>query len=220
MILYIKLLAKITLPSSFKCEPSSNKFSEQMLLLSIHPNPFNLKARSSMLFTAIALSVNIFCALHINDEIKTSFTLLSLHCRPIFTIHSAISVSVSYLLLISLQPICSIKTSGVSSFKIGFTYVSICFRVAPISGLNRVLHLFNFELNSFLEIPLIILVPRMYVFRPNFTALLKSVLSGTIAVVALFIWRCTRSLSRYLFTTGDGLRVFCVAKLFICRSMV
>ena len=173
-----------------------------------------------MLFTAITLSFNLFCALHINDEIKTSFTLLSLHCRPIFTIRSAISVSVSCLLLISFQSMCSIKTSGVSSFKIGFTYFFICFRVAPINGLNRVLHLFNFELNSFLQIPLIILVPRIYVFRPNFTALLKSVLPGTIVVVAFFIWRCTKSLSGYLFTTGDDLHVFCFAKLFICRLMV
>ena len=121
-----------------------------MLLLSINPNSFNLQTRFSMLFTTINILFNFFCALHINDEIKTSFTLLSLHCRPISTIHSAISVSVSCLLLISQQPMCSIKTSGVSSFKIGFTYVSICFRVAPINGLNRVLHLLNFELNSFL----------------------------------------------------------------------
>ena len=136
-----------------------------MLLLSINPNPFNLQTGFSMLFTAITLSFNLFCALHINNEIKILFTLLSLHYQPIFTIHSAISVSVSCLFPISLQPMCSIKTSGVSSFKSGFTYVSICFRVAPINGLNRVLHLFNFELNSFLRIPLIILVPRIYVLR-------------------------------------------------------
>ena len=140
-----------------------------------------------MLFRAITLSFNLFCALHINDEIKTSFTLISLHCRPILTIHSAISFSVSCLLPISLQPMCSIKTSGVSSFKIGFTYVSICFRVTPISGLNWVLHLFSFDLNSFLRIPYIILVPRIYVLRPNFKALLKSVLVCTIDVVAFFI---------------------------------
>ena len=194
---YIKLLAKITLPSSFKCKPSSNKFSAQMLLLSINPNSFNLQTRFRMLFTAITLSFNFFCALHINDEIKTSFTLFSLHCRPILTIHSAISFSVSYLLPISLQPMCSIKTSGVSSFKIGFTYVSICFRVAPINGLNRVLHLFSFELNSFLRIPLIILVPKIYIFRPNFTALLKSVLPGTIYVVIYLIPRRYLMQSRY-----------------------
>ena len=141
-----------------------------------------------MLVTAITLSFNLFCALHINDEIKTSFMLLSLHCRPILTIHSAISFYVSCLLPISLQPMCCIKTPGVSSFRIGFTYVSICFRVAPINGLNRVLHLFSFELNSFLRTPLIILLPRIYVFGPNFTALLKSVLPGTIDVVAFFIW--------------------------------
>ena len=140
---YIKLLAKITLPSSFKCKPSTNKLSAQMLLLSINPNPFNLQTRFRMLFTAITLSFNLYCALHINDEIKTSFTLLSLDS-------SAISFSVSCLLPISLQPVCSIKTSGVSSFQIDFTYVSICFRVAPINGLNRVLHLFSFELNSVL----------------------------------------------------------------------
>ena len=118
-----------------------------------------------MLFTAITLSFNLFSALHINYEIKTSFTLLSLHCRPILTIHSAILFSVSCLLPVSLQPMCSIKTSGVSSFKIGFTHVSICFRVTPINGLNQVLHLFSFELNSFLRLLLIILVLRIYVFR-------------------------------------------------------
>ena len=172
----------------FKCKLSSNKFSAQMLLLSINPNPFNLQIRFRMLFTAITLSFNLFCAPHINDEIKTSFTLLSLHCRPMLTTHSAISFSVSYLLPVSLQPMCSIKTSGVSSFKIGFTYVSIYFIVAPKNGLNRVLHLFSFELNSFLRIPLTILVPRIYIFGPNFTALLRSVLPGTIDVVAFFIW--------------------------------
>ena len=76
----------------------------------------------------------------------------------------AISFSVSCLLPISLQPMCNIETSGVSSFKIGFIYVSICFRVTPINGLNRILHLFNFELNSFFRIPLILLVCRTYVF--------------------------------------------------------
>ena len=118
------MLAKITLP--------------QLSLLSINPNSFNLQTRFRMLFTAIILSLNLFCALHINDEIKTPFTLFSLHYRPIFTMHFAISFSVSCFLPISLQPICSIKTSGVSSFKIGFTYVSICSRVAPINVLNRV----------------------------------------------------------------------------------
>ena len=92
-----------------------------MLLLSINPNPFNLQTRFRMLFTAITLLFNLFCALHINDEIKTSFTLLSLHCRPILTIYSAISFSISCLLPISLQPMGNIKTPGVSSFKIGFT---------------------------------------------------------------------------------------------------
>ena len=175
-----------------------------MLLLSINPNPFNLQTCFRMLFTAITLSFNLFCALHINDEIKTLFTLLSLHCRPIWTINSAISFSVSCLLPISLQPMYSIKTSGVSSFKIGFTYVSIFFRVAPINGLNRILHLFSFEINFFLwiRIPLTLLVPRIYVFRPNYTALLKSVLPGTMDVVAFFIWWCNRSLSGYLLTTG------------------
>ena len=84
--------------------------------------------------------------------------------------------------------------------------------MAPINGLNRVLYLFNFELNSFLQIPLIILVPTIYVFRPNFVALLKSVLPGTIDVAAFFIWSCNISLSGYLLTAGDGLRVFCVSK--------
>ena len=123
-----------------------------MSLLSINSNPSNLQTRFRMLFTAITLSFNLFCALHINNEIKKSFTLLSLHYRPIFTIQFAVSFSVSCLLPISLQPMCSIKTSGVSSFKIGFTYVSICFRMVPVSGLNRVLHLFSFELNPFLRI--------------------------------------------------------------------
>ena len=36
-----KILAKITLLSSFKCKPSPNKFSAQLLLLSINSNPFN-----------------------------------------------------------------------------------------------------------------------------------------------------------------------------------
>ena len=134
----MKLLAKISLPSSFTCKPSSNKFSTQMWkLLSINRNPFNLQTHLRMLFTAINLSLNIFCGLHIYDETKTSFTLLFLHFQPILTIHSTISFFVSCLLPISLQPMCSIKTSGVSSFKIGFTYVSICFRVvlgvAPIA---------------------------------------------------------------------------------------
>ena len=115
---------------------------------------------------------------------------------------------------------CNIKASGVSSFNIGFTCVSICFRVASINGLNRVLYLFDFELNSFLRIPLIILVPRIYVFLPNFTPLLKFVLPVTIDVVAFFIWRCNRSQSGYLLITGNRLRVFCVAKLFTSRSTV
>ena len=89
----------------------------------INKSQSNLQTCFRTLFTAITLSFNPFCALHINDEIKTSFTLLSLHCRPIFTIHSAISCSVSCLLPISLQPMYNIKTSGVSWFKIGFTYV-------------------------------------------------------------------------------------------------
>ena len=109
---YIKLLTKI------KCKPSSNKFSAQLLLLSINPSPFNLQTRFRMLFTAITLTFNLFCALHINNEIKTSFTLLSLHCRPILTFHSAISFSVSCLLPISLQPMCSIKTSGVRHLRL------------------------------------------------------------------------------------------------------
>ena len=150
---------------------------------------------------------------------------LSLHCQPlptlsIFTIHSAISFSVSCLLSISLQPMCSIKASGVSLFKTGFAYVSICFKVVPINGLNWVLHLFKVKSKFFLQISLIILVPRIYTFRPNFTALVKSVLPGTIDVAAFFIWRCNRSLSGYYLTTGDVLCVFCVGRLFICRPMV
>ena len=86
---------------------------------------------------------------------------------------------------------CSIKTSCVSSFKIGFTYVSICFRVVPISGLYRVLNLFNFELNSFLRIHLIIMVPIIRRF--------EICIARWIKVVAFFIWRCNRSLSGYLF---------------------
>ena len=94
-------------------------------LLSINPNPFNLQTRFRVLFTAITLSFNIFYGLHIYDEIKTSFTLLSLHCRPMLTVHSTISFFVSCLLPISLQPMCNIKTFGVSSFKIGFTYLCL-----------------------------------------------------------------------------------------------
>ena len=83
---------------------------------------------------------------------------------------------------------CCIETSGVSSSKICFTYASICFRVAPMNGLNGLLNLFNFELYSFLQISLIILVPGIYACRPNFMALLKSVLPGTINVIEFFIW--------------------------------
>ena len=145
---YIKLSAKITLPSSCKCKPSS---SEQMLLLSTNPNPFNLQNGSRVFFTKITSSFNHFCALPINDDIKTSYELLSLKCRPIFTIHSPISFSVSFLFPISLQPMYSILTSGLSSFRISsILYISICFKMTPINGLNRVLHLFSFELNSFL----------------------------------------------------------------------
>ena len=90
----------------------------------------------------------------------------------------------------------------------------------PINGLNRLLYLFNFALNSFLWIPLIVLVPRICASRPNSTSLLESVLPGTIYIVAFFIWQCNRSLSRYILTTGDGIHVLCVAKLFLCRSMV
>ena len=149
-----------------------------MLLLnpySINPNPFNLQTCFRMLVAAINLSFNLFWALHINDETKTSYALL----------FSAILFSVSCLLPVSLQPKRDIKTFSVSSFNIGFTYVSIYFRVAPINGLNRVLHLFSFELNYFLRIPLTILVPGIYAFRPNFMALLKSVLPD---FVAFFIW--------------------------------
>ena len=121
-----------------------------------------------MLFRTISLSYDLFCNRHINDVIKISFTLLSLHCRPIFTIHSVFSFSVSCLFPIPLQPKCSIKSPAV------FTYVSNCSKVAPVNSLNRVLHLFNFELNSFLGIPLIILVPRIYAFQPNVTVFLKS----------------------------------------------
>ena len=125
------------------------------------------------------------------------------------------------MLPISLQPMCSITTSGVWSSIIGFTYVSIRFTVAPINSLNLVLHLLNFELNYFLRILLVKLVPRIYAFRPNFTSLLNSVLPGTTDVVAFFIWWCSRSLCGYLLTTGDGLRVFCIANcLFVGRSMV
>ena len=60
------------LPSSFKCKPSSNKFSAKMLLLSIYPNPFHFQSRFRILFTAITLSFNLFCVLHIDNEIKKS----------------------------------------------------------------------------------------------------------------------------------------------------
>ena len=110
------MLTKTTSPTSFKCKPSSSKFSAKMLL-----NPFNLQTRFRMLLAAIFLSFNLFCALHNHDEIKTLFTLLSLNYWPIFTIHFAISFSVGCLFPILLQPMCSIKTFGVPSFKIGFT---------------------------------------------------------------------------------------------------
>ena len=133
-----------------------------MLSLSINPNPFNLQTRFRMMFAAITLSFNLFCGLPINYEKNviyiTFFTLLTY-----FTIYSAIF----------LQPMCCIKTSGVSSLQIGFTYVSICFNVTPVKGSNSVLYLFNYELNPFGQIPLIILVPIIYVILPNFMALLS-----------------------------------------------
>ena len=95
-----------------------------MLLLTINPNPFNLPTRFRILLTAIALSFTLSCALPINNEIKTSFTLLSLHCRPIIKICSSISFSVSCLFPISFQQMRNIKTSDVSSFKIDFTYAA------------------------------------------------------------------------------------------------
>ena len=168
-----------------------------------------------MTFTEITLSINLFCSLPINDEINTSFTLLSLHCQPIFTTQSSILFFVSCLFPILLQPMCSTKTSGVSSFKVGSAYASICFRVAPISGLNRILHLLNFELNFFLRIPLIIY---NYVFLPNFTALFK-------IFVARYNKRCRvlymvmKPVSIQIFINyRDGIRVFRVAKFFICKS--
>ena len=156
-----------------------------------------------MLLTEITLSFNLFCALTINDKIKTSAT------------HSVISFSVSCLFAILLQPMCCTKIPDVSSFKIGVKYVYICFRVPP-NGLNRVLYLFNFELNSFFWIPLIVLNPIIYNFLPNFTVLF----TDTIDDVVFFIWWWNRSLSGYLLITGDGLCVFHVAKLFICRSIL
>ena len=109
----------------------------------INKSQSNLQTCFRMLFTAITLSFNPFCALHINDEIKTSFTLLSLHCRPIFTIHSAISYSVSCLLPISLQPKYNIKHLVCHGLRLAsHMLASICFRVAPINGLNQFLQFF------------------------------------------------------------------------------
>ena len=188
-----------------------------MLLLSINPNPFNSQTYFRMWFTVTSYCLIFFVLYILMMKYRFFFTW---HCRSIFTIHSPISFYVSCSFQISLQPICSIIIFGVYSFKIGFTNVFVCFRVKSINSLNLVLHLFNFQLNCFLRIPLIILVPRIYAFQPNFTALLKSVLPGTINIVAFFIRWCNRSLSVYLLATGDGLYMFCVAKLFICRSIV
>ena len=85
---------------------------------------------------------------------------------------------------ILLQPMCSIKTSGVTSFDIDF----ICLHVFQSDAYNRVIHLSNFKLNFFCQIPLIILIPRIYTFPPSFTALLKSVMPGTIDVAVFFTW--------------------------------
>ena len=51
-----------------------------MLQLSINPHPVNLQTRFRILFAEITYSFDIFCALPINDKIKT-FTLLQWkHC--------------------------------------------------------------------------------------------------------------------------------------------
>ena len=72
----------MNLLSSFNCKPSSNKNSQKMLQLSINPRPVNLQTRFRILFAEITYSFNIFCALSINDKIKTSFTLLQWkHCH-------------------------------------------------------------------------------------------------------------------------------------------
>ena len=121
------------MPSSVKCNPFSHKFSKQMLLLTINPNLLNLPTRFRILFTAIALLFTLSCALTINDEIKTSFTLLSLHCRPIIKIYSSISFSPSCLFPISLQPMRNIKTSD----------VSLISHMLPINVINQMLDLFK-----------------------------------------------------------------------------
>ena len=91
--------------------------------------------------------------------------------------------------------------------------------MAPINGLNRVLHIFSFELNSFLRIPLIILFPRIFGLRPNFTALVKPVLPGTKDIIASL---SGDAIDLYLdiYKPQGMVFVYCVAKLFISRSLV
>ena len=92
--------------------------------------------------------------------------------------------------------------------------------MAPVSDLNRVLYVFDFELNSFLRTPLVILVSRIYTFLPNFTGLLRYLLPGTIDFFCV-LYMVVQLISIRMFTNyRDGFRVFCDAELFICRSMV
>ena len=96
--------------------------------------------------------------------------------------------------------ICKITTS---SCIIGLTKVFICLIVAPINGLNLVLHFFRQELNSFLLMPFTILVPNTYAFRPKRTASLYLVYPG----IRFLLCSETPSvaLSRNWFITGVGL---------------
>ena len=71
------------------------------------------------------------------------------------------------LLEMSLHPIWKITTSGVSSCIIGLTEFSICLIVAPINGLNLVLHFFKQELNLFLLMAFTILVPNTMLSDQN-----------------------------------------------------
>ena len=71
------------------------------------------------------------------------------------------------LLEISLHPIWKITTSGVSSCIIGLTEFSIYLIIAPINGLNLVLHFFKQELNLFLLMAFTILVPNTMLSDQN-----------------------------------------------------
>ena len=75
--------------------------------------------------------------------------------------------------------------------------------VAPINGLNLVLHFFRQELNSFLLMPFTMLVPNTYSFQPKWNASLYLVYPGIRFL--LYLETPSVSLSGYWFITGISL---------------